>query len=160
MLDPPHFHLSVDAINGMRAKRKTMELPPDQLDAVLARTRAGFHRVMAGLAEAGNDVVADYLFSERWRLLDCLEVLAGYRVVFVGVHCAPDELARRERARGDREAGLALAQYPLVHSHGQYDLECDTTSASPRECATRIKDFLDRGCEPTAFTELRRRLLS
>ncbi|MGD0240643.1 MAG: hypothetical protein ABSB59_09975 [Streptosporangiaceae bacterium] len=51
------------------------------LIAVLARTRAGFHRAVAGLAAAGNDVVADHVLSEPWRLLDCLAVMAGYRVV-------------------------------------------------------------------------------
>jgi hypothetical protein len=33
MLDPPHFHMSVDAINGMRAKEKTLELDPAALTA-------------------------------------------------------------------------------------------------------------------------------
>jgi chloramphenicol 3-O phosphotransferase len=155
MLDPPHFHMSVDAINGMRAKQKTRELDDAELEAVLARTRAGFHRAVAGLAAAGNDVVADHVLSEPWRLLDCLAVMAGYRVVFVGVRCAPAELERRECQRGDRTPGAALAQEPLVHAHGLYDIECDTTTASPYDCAVRIKGFLDSGQVPTAFDRLR-----
>jgi chloramphenicol 3-O phosphotransferase len=155
MLDPPHFHLSVDAINGMRAKEKTRELGEAELEVVLARTRAGFHRAVAGLAAAGNDVIADHVLSEPWRLLDCLTVMAGYRVVFVGVRCAPAELERRERERGDRTPGAALAQVPLVHAHGRYDVECDTTTASPYDCAVRIMDFLDSGQVPTAFDQLR-----
>jgi chloramphenicol 3-O phosphotransferase len=96
ILDPPHFHMSVDAINGMRAKAKTRALAPAELPEVLRRTRAGFHRAVAGMARAGNDVIADYLFSEPWRLRDCLTVFAGLDVVFVGVRCDPDELERRE----------------------------------------------------------------
>jgi chloramphenicol 3-O phosphotransferase len=46
-----------------------------------------------------------------------------------------------------------------VHAHGLYDVECDTTRASARDCALRIKAFLDRGQEPAAFGELRSRLL-
>jgi chloramphenicol 3-O-phosphotransferase len=69
MLDPPHFHMSVDAINSMRVKQKTRELDDAALAAVLTRTRAGFHRAVAGLAEAGNDVVMDHVLSEPWRLL-------------------------------------------------------------------------------------------
>ncbi len=159
MLDPPHFHISVDAINGMRAKQKTRELDAAELAAVLARTRAGFHRAVAGMAEAGNDVIADHVLSEPWRLLDCLTVMAGYQVVFVGVRCAPAELERRERERGDRTPGAALAQEPLVHAHGLYDIECDTTTASPYDCAVRIRDFLGAGQVPTAFDRLRALLL-
>jgi chloramphenicol 3-O phosphotransferase len=160
LLDPPWFHMSVDAINSMRARQKTLELDPAELDAVLARTRAGFHRAVAGMAEAGNDVVVDHVLSEQWRLLDVLAVLAGYRVVFVGVHCSPAEFGRRERARGNREAGQAAGQLRQVHAHGRYDVECDTTTASARDCALRIKAFLDRGQEPAAFAELRSRLLA
>ena len=159
MLDPPHFHLSVDAINAMRAKQKTRELDDAELQAVLTRTRAGFHRAVAGLAEAGNDVIADHVLSEPWRLLDCLAVMAGYQVVFVGVRCAPGELERRERERGDRTPGMAAAQETLVHAHGLYDVECDTTTASPYDCAVRIRDFLRTGQEPTAFDRLRSQLL-
>jgi chloramphenicol 3-O phosphotransferase len=159
MLDPPHFHMSVDAINGMRAKQKTRELDDATLAAVLTRTRAGFHRAVAGLAEAGNDVVMDHVLSEPWRLLDCLAVMAAYRVVFVGVRCAPAELERRERERSDRTPGMAMAQEALVHAHGQYDVECDTTEASPYDCAVRVRDFLRTGQEPTAFDRLRSQLL-
>ena len=157
LLDPPYFHMSVDAINGMRAKAKTLELPPAELAGVLARTRAGFHRAVAGMAQAGNDVVADCVFSEPWRLLDCVAVLADLEVVFVGVHCSPGELRRRESARGDREPGLAAAQQHQVHAHGIYDIEVDTTSATPHECAAVIAGFLARGERPAAFDRLRAR---
>jgi chloramphenicol 3-O phosphotransferase len=160
MLDPPHFHMSVDAINSMRAKQKSRELDEAELEAVLARTRAGFHRAVAGMAEAGNDVIADHVLSEPWRLRDCLEVMAGYRVVFVGVRCSPAELERRERERGDRPAGVALAQQVWVHAHGLYDVECDTTRASPYGCAVRITDFLGSGQAATAFDRLRSLLLN
>jgi chloramphenicol 3-O phosphotransferase len=155
MLDPPHFHMSVDAINSMRAKRKTLELDPADLADVLTRTRGGFHRAVAGMARAGNDIVADHVFSERWRLLDCLAVTAGLEVIFVGVRCSPAELRRRERDRGDREPGLALSQHQRVHAHGLYDVECDTTSTTAYECAVAITDFLARRQPATAFELLR-----
>lgn len=110
VLDRPFFHMSVDAINSMRSRERTLELSPDELATVLARTRAGFHRAVAGMAEAGNDLVVDYVLSEQWRLLDCLAVLDGLDVIFVGVRCSARELGRRERVRGDRETGQATAQ--------------------------------------------------
>lgn len=155
VLDQPWFYMPVDAINGMRARRQTAELDQAELDLVLARTRAGFHRAVAGMAAAGNSIVVDHVLSERWRLLDCLAVLADFDVVFVGVRCVPAELTRRERLRGDRELGQAAAQQELVHAHGCYDIECDTTSTSPLDCALSIKEFLARPEPPTAFDELR-----
>jgi len=155
----PYFHLPVDAFNGMRAKRRTLELRPVELTAVLARTRAGFHRAAAGMARAGNDIIVDHVLSEPWRLLDCLEVMKGLDVVFVGVRCPAAELTRREQARGDRDPGTAAAQQERVHEHGDYDLECDTASTSARDCALAIGDLVARGPAPRAFDRLRSALL-
>ena len=159
MLNPPYVHMSVDAINSMRAKAKTLALNADELAAVLARTRAGFHRAVAGMAQAGNNIVADCVLSEPWRLLDCLTVMVDCEVVFVGVRCSTRELQRRERDRGDREAGLSAMQQHQVHAHGIYDIECDTTAATPQDCAIVINDFLARAQPPTAFDRLRALLL-
>ena len=71
--------------------------------------------------------------SLRWRLVDCLSLLRGYDVLFVGVRCSPEELTRREIARGDRTPGQAAAQIAKVHAHGDYDLEVDTTDTSAYE---------------------------
>jgi chloramphenicol 3-O phosphotransferase len=154
-LPRPFFHLSADAVNAMRAKQRTAELPPGELAAVLRRTRAGFHRAAAGMARAGNDLVVDCVLSEPWRLRDCLEVMDGLDVILVGVRCDPAELARRERARGDREPGQAAAQLAAVHAHGLYDLECDTTRASPERCAGLIAAALPGLPLPRAFSRLR-----
>lgn len=155
VLERPFFHMSIDAINAMRARERTLELAPDELAAVLARTRVGFHRAVAGMAHAGNDLVVDYILSEEWRLLDCLTVLSGLDIVFVGVRCSEQELAQREKTRGDRQRGQAAAQLRQVHSYGSYDIECDTTTASPRDCALTIKQSLDQLPLPRAFDRLR-----
>lgn len=154
VLETPYFHFGVDAFNGMRGRERTNGLPGSELDAVLRRTRAGFHRAVAGMAQAGNDLVVDYVLSEPWRLADCLSVFAGLEVIFVGVHCSPDELDRREALRGDRQPGQARAQLDTVHAHRLYDLECDTEAHSARDCALQIKAYLDRGHRPTAFVRL------
>ncbi|GAA2145950.1 hypothetical protein GCM10009760_35170 [Kitasatospora kazusensis] len=156
-LDSPYFHLSVDAFNAMGARRAELLPTPDDLAAALTRMRRGFHRAIAGMAAAGNNVVVDHVFSEPWRLLDCLDVLAGYDVVLVGVRCPLDELRRRELARGDRQPGTAELQFDLVHAHGVYDVECDTGAAGTEDCARQVRDFLARRdrTAPTAFERLR-----
>ncbi|SEG96042.1 chloramphenicol 3-O phosphotransferase [Actinacidiphila yanglinensis] len=152
----PWFHVPVDGINAMRAGR---EIAPDAIDGVLTRTRMGFHRAVAGMAAAGNDLVVDHVLSEPWRLDDCLTVLAGVEVFLIGVHCPLPELKRREGARSDRPQGLAAYQYTRVHTHGLYDFECDTGTASPRACAELVKEYVESriacGRPPVAFRRLR-----
>ncbi|WP_254407620.1 chloramphenicol phosphotransferase CPT family protein [Streptomyces sp. GMY02] len=152
VLDEPCFHMPVDAFHAMRSGP---EMPPEQLNAMLKRTWMGFHRAIAGMAAAGNTVVVDHVLSEPWRLQDCLALFAPQDVVLVGVHCPLPELERREQARGDRPTGLAARQFDRVHAHGVYDIECDTASSSPAECARKIKEFLGRRTTPTAFERMR-----
>jgi chloramphenicol 3-O phosphotransferase len=152
ILDEPYFHMPVDAFHAMRARR---ELAPDHLKAVLHHTWMGFHRAVAGMAAGGNNIVVDHVLSERWRLVDCLALFAPENVVLVGVHCPLKELERREQARGDRPPGLAAYQIDRVHAHGLYDIECDTGTTRPPECAQQIKDFLPQRATPTAFERLR-----
>jgi len=102
VFDDPWFHLPVDAFGAMRARK---ELSAPEVVALLRRTRQGYHRAVAGMARAGNSVVADHVLSEPWRLADILEQWAGLDVTMVAVHCPLPELNRREGARGDREPG-------------------------------------------------------
>jgi chloramphenicol 3-O phosphotransferase len=155
LLDRPYFHMSVDAFGAMRSPEQTAALTPDALRVVLRRTRAGFHRAVAGMADAGNDIVMDHVLSERWRLLDCLGLFAHHTVVFVGVHCSADELTRRERARGDRQPGQGAAQLATVHGHGLYDLACSTEFHTARDCARQIRTYVDHPGTPSAFDQLR-----
>ncbi|MFG2625412.1 chloramphenicol phosphotransferase CPT family protein [Streptomyces sp. NPDC048473] len=152
VLDEPCFYMPVDAFHAMRS---APEMTPDQLNVVLKRTWMGFHRAVAGMAAAGNIIVADHVLSEPWRLRDCLALFSPQDVVLVGVRCPLPELERREQARGDRPAGLAARQFDRVHAHGIYDIECDTGSSSPLECAREIKEFLLRRTTPTAFERMR-----
>lgn len=153
ILDETYFHLPVDRFHAMRAKREYAD--EAELRADLLRTWSGFHRAVAGMAAGGNNVVVDHLFSERWRLDDCLALFPPKDVVLVGVHCPLPELERRELARGDRRPGMAARQFAQVHAHGVYDIEVDTSLASPLECAEQIKKFLPARPTPTAFEQLR-----
>ncbi|CAL9634577.1 chloramphenicol phosphotransferase CPT family protein [Streptomyces griseomycini] len=156
VLDEPYFHMPVDAFHAMRSRR---EIDADELPGVLHRTWKGFHRAVAGMAAAGNNVVVDHVLSEEWRLTDCLGLFDPREVVLVGVRCSPEELERRERARGDRPAGLAARQFERVHAHGLYDVECDTTTTSAADCARRISAFLPHRPSPTAFERLGRKVV-
>lgn len=94
---------------------------------------------VAAMARAGARVLVDDVFlggpssQQRWRT-----ALEGLGVLWVGVHCAPEEAARRERARGDRQGGMAGQQALAVHRGIDYDIEVDTTHASPAEAVRPI----------------------
>jgi chloramphenicol 3-O phosphotransferase len=144
---------------AIRAERQTHDLDAAGLREVLRRTRAGFHRAVAGMALAGNDIVMDHVLSEPWRLEDLVAVMADVDVVFVGVHCADADLKRREAARGDRVAGTAVAQVERTHMHGLYDVEVDTSAKTVESCSARIREYVEQHPSSTvrAFDELRRR---
>ncbi|WP_020664353.1 chloramphenicol phosphotransferase CPT family protein [Amycolatopsis benzoatilytica] len=154
LLPGPYFSLPRDAVNSMRSRARTPEFGTPGFEQVFERTVLGYHRMLAGLAAAGNGVIADHVLRPHW-LADCLEVLREQEVTFVGVHCPLPELRRRQRERGDRPSGLAERQFPVVHAHGDYDFECDTSVRSARECALLIADFVAKPGRSGAFNRLR-----
>ena len=153
LLPDPWFMVPVDDISGMRSTVHSRQLTEDEIAEMLTRTRRGYHRVVAALASEGNDVIMDYPLSEPWRLADLLEVLTGYDVTLVDVHCSEAELERREHARQDRPLGLALSQ--SVFDHKDRDITVDTTNQSPEACAQLIADSLPQLPTPKAFDRLR-----
>lgn len=153
LLDDPWFLIPVDGISGMRSTVCRRHLSDRQVAEMLRRTRAGYHRAVAGLVHAGNDVIMDYPLSEPWRLADLLDVFEGVDVTLVHVRTDVDELERRERARADRPAGLARNQQ--VFDHGLCDIEVDTTNQSAEQCAAFIVEGLVNLRAPKAFDQLR-----
>lgn len=156
-LDEPYLQVSLDAFEDMLPDRY-QEGGPFAWGALFPRMLAGFHRSLAALAGAGNNLLVDHVMVHRegWAstLADCLTVLAPFSVYFVAVHCPLDELERREQARGDRFIGTAARQYPLVHLHRRYDVEVNTKTATPEACAEQIRAFVAHN-PPRAFAWLR-----
>jgi chloramphenicol 3-O phosphotransferase len=101
----------------------------------------------------------DHVLSEPWRLADCLAVFQELDVLFVGVHCSPTELRRRELVRADRPLGLAESQLACVHAYGVYDVEVTSDESSAAECAHQVIRGLAAARPQPAF-ELLRRLTS
>ena len=60
--DGVFFHLAVDGFNAMRTKRA---LGAEELESALRRTRMGFHRSIAAMAEVGNDIVVTMCSASR-----------------------------------------------------------------------------------------------
>lgn len=126
-----------------------------QAGATGHRLMTGMHHAIVALSCAGNHVIADHVLVEPAWLAECAELFAGLPAYFVGVHCPLTVLEQREAARADRTLGQARAQFDLVHAHGIYDCQVDTSLFSPDECAQQIKRHLQEGPPPSAFRRLR-----
>jgi chloramphenicol 3-O phosphotransferase len=96
------------------------------------------HAFWAACAQAGLDQVIDDVWLVPAQPAGLQRALATANVLWVGVRCPLLVAEQREKARGDRPIGNARGQYGLVHSFRQYDLEVETSLASPAECAQTI----------------------
>ena len=120
---------------------------------------SGMHHAIAALSRRGNNVLADHVLVEpRW-IAECAALFADLPAHLIGVRCPLDVLERREHDRKDRTLGQARAQFDLVHAHGIYDVEVDTSLNTPDECAEQIAEYLATSKKPSAFRTLRAALL-
>ncbi len=123
-----------------------LKLQRDNVFTVGPELRRAEHAWMAGVARMARDganIVVDDVFlggrasQARWR-----DALTDVPLRFIAVHCAPDVLAARERARGDRFVGTAAGQAAVVHESVAYDFEVDTTFTPCATCAAAIAGYL------------------
>jgi chloramphenicol 3-O phosphotransferase len=153
-LDEPFLHVSADQFvaAGMLPQRRENHGPFDWWHQVRPRFFAGFHRCLPALAAAGNDLIVEHIIEFRaWRH-DLAVLLADLDVFLIGVHCALDELDRRERVRGDRRIGEGRTHVELdgIHTFGPYDLEVDTTAGIGADLIDAILTAWRRRTPPTS----------
>lgn len=131
-LGTPFLLLSADQFieSGLLPTRRDSTGPFAWIPEMRARFFDGFHRCIPALAAAGNNVVVEHVVEfASWRAqLD--DLLHGFDVFWVAVHCDLAEIDRREAARGDRAPGEGRAhvEQNCIHDHGPYDLHIDTTT--------------------------------
>ncbi len=103
------------------------------------RLMRGMRHAIAALAGQGNNLIVDDVLTGGTSA-DYAAVLSPFQVFLVGVFAPLEVLEARERHRGDRLIGLARWQFDRVHKNITYDLEVDTSIATPAECARLIRD--------------------
>ena len=114
----------------------------------------GMHLAIDTLARSGWNVVADHVLVEpRW-LEECVRLFADLPAYLIGIRSPLEVLVEREKSDKNRTLGQAAAQFPLVHRHGVFDLEVDTSIMSVEECARAIKERVESNVPPTAFKRL------
>jgi chloramphenicol 3-O phosphotransferase len=101
------------------------------------------HAYWAACAGAGLDQVIDDVWLVPDQAAGLQDALVAANTLWVGVHCPLAVAERRERERGDRIVGTARGQHALVHTFRKYDVDVDTSVATPQECAEAILTGLD-----------------
>lgn len=105
---------------------------------VADRAFRGMRHAIAAMAAEGNNLIVDDVLLGQGKA-EYPELLSAFEVFLVGVFAPLAVLEAREHQRGDRLIGLARWQFDRVHKDMTYDLEVDTSGASPMECASLIK---------------------
>jgi len=101
------------------------------------------HAYWAACAGAGLDQVIDDVWLVPGQPAGLRDALAAANTLWVGVHCPLAIAEQRERERGDRIVGTVRGQHALVHTFRTYDIDVDTSAATPQECAEAILAVLD-----------------
>lgn len=140
------------------------------VEALIAALYAALFESIAAHSRQGLNVVADLGVHDAYAeakgvLTDAARRLAGLPVLFVGVHCPLEIIMQRRNASGDGRhyvTGPADAPPPVVrlwsravHTPGVYDLEVDTGTLTPLDCAQAIRRRLDAPTTaPSVFQRL------
>lgn len=119
------------------------------------RMLTGMRHAIAAFAKAGNDVVVDDMRLDPNYLSDYLAALTGIGVTFAAIHCDAATLNRRETERPGRFPGTAVLHMHSVHAGCIYDVEVNTATMSPRQCAESILAAERTPPKPCAFERLR-----
>ena len=164
LMDEPYLDAGIDKFIWMLPERYLNRPLWDEVLGLATeagawghRLVAGMHRAIAALSENGNNVIADHvLVDPRW-VKELAEFLSDLPAYLVGIRCPLKVLEAREEKREDRTLGQARAQHALVHAHGTYDLEVDTSRLSVQDCALKIKKLVEDGRPPMVLKRLRAR---
>lgn len=155
-LEEPFWHYSFDHLRVAEANILPMaRIRSKEFDWTALRPAVfeGFHRSLASFAGAGNNLIVDHIVETQAWMDRLVDLLAGFDVFFIGLHCPLPELERREAARGNRRTGEARADFAVVHNHCQYDLELTSTEPVDRLVDLAISAWTRR-TPPSAFEQM------
>lgn len=127
---------------------------PDQAGATGHQLIASMHQAIYAAASSGMNVIADHVLVEAAWLEECARLFAGLPCWFIGVRCPLEVLEAREKSRRNRTLGQARRQHELVHAHGIYDFEIDTSLFSAEEGARKVLALVQSGQRPQALRSL------
>lgn len=177
--DGPWLNLGVDVFSRSAMPpryRPGIGLRPGgeraDVEALIPALYAALYDSIAAHSRHGLNVVVDVGHHDAYSvplhvLTDAAKRLDGLPVLFVGVRCPLDVIMqRRERSVDSGETNYAVRDpdgtvpeavrrwQHAVHDPGVYDLEVDTSVATPQKCADQIRRRLRDGSPAWAFRRL------
>lgn len=125
----------------------------------------GMYDSIAAFSRQGFNVVVDVGHHDQYSqplgiLPTCARKLRDFPVLFVGVRCPLEVIMERRRATGwQGEDDFSIPEpvrrwQEAVHEPGIYDLEVDTSSLTPEQCAGKIRPLMESMPSSTAFSKL------
>lgn len=132
-----------------------------ELEAAISRLYLALYDSLAAHARQGLNVIADLGHHEAYSqplnlFARCAKRLSGLPVLVVGIRCPLEVIMERRRKAALESPGIyvdlpADGEIPApvllweeqVHKPGIYDLEIDTSLASPQDAASRILSAID-----------------
>lgn len=146
MLPDAFWHYSIDHLSDAKVlPRERIRSGEFRWNDLRDSFFEGFHRSIPAFAQAGNNLIVEHIIEEPEWMERLLQLLDGFDVFFIGVHCPLEELERREVARGDRPVGDAKRDFEIAHRFCRYDLEIDSMEAIEKNIQMAISTWQDRG---------------
>jgi chloramphenicol 3-O phosphotransferase len=119
---------------------------------------SGMHHALDGLLRQGHTLISDHVLIEKSWVKEAAKLFSEHRAFLIGVKCPVEVIEQRERDRKNRTLGSARLQFDVVHRWihecGGYDLELDSSEASPDSSAEKILQFLATQPTPRAFSQV------
>lgn len=156
-MTPPRYRPGI----GLRPGGERPDLEP-----TVTRLYLALYDSIAAHSRLGINVVTDVGHHDSYSvprgiLPDCARRLIGLPALLVGVRCPVVVLIDRRRKCG-WDAGLSESEVvarvevwnEAAHVPGVYDLEVDTSTMSPGDCALAIRWRLESGMPPAALQSL------
>ena len=136
----PMLHVDLDAFELM-AEGTTLTTVNERREAFRVHC-ANLQATLRNIAATNFSLVLDFVLRDAAQFAKCLDALSARSVHLIGVRCDLEALEAREVKRGDRDIGLARAQFDHPEFARSYDLVVDTTTMSPMDGAKMIWDFV------------------
>ena len=139
MWPSPMLHVDLDSFELM-AEGAKLTTVSERREAFLVHC-ANLQATLRNISTTQFSLVLDFVLRDAEQFASCLDALSARSVHIVGVKCELQTLEARELQRGDRDIGLARAQFEHPEYARSYDLVIETTTLSSDEGARRIWDF-------------------
>lgn len=102
----------------------------------------GMNNAIAGYAQAGNNVIVDYIAYKKEWVDDLNKKLKDINPYWIKVDISLVALEQREKTRGTSPVGHSRSHYDTVHWDIKYDFIVNSEHNSAAQIAKQIEHFI------------------